>query len=106
MTDWSKTPFGRPMSDEALSEDLLKEAARKRWELTPADARFGCCQEAALGLSFYAPCNKAAIAIVGWRGRRDEPIRMCMNCLIHNVKNRGGEVIRYVEDWTAEEGNL
>lgn len=62
----------------------------------------GRCEEAALGFSFYAPCNQRAIAVVGWKGRSDKPIRMCAACLNHNVRNRGGEVLRYVEDWTTE----
>lgn len=51
------------------------------------------CEEAALGLPFYLPCNKPATFIVGWIGRRDAPIRMCDHCKDHNVRNRGGEVI-------------
>lgn len=66
-------------------------------------AKFACCEEAALGIPFYAPCNRPAIAVVGWKGRNDEPIRMCSNCLNHNVKNRGGEILRYVEDWLQDE---
>lgn len=62
----------------------------------------GLCEEAALGFSFYAPCNKPAVAIVGWKGRSDPAIRMCSMCLDHNIRNRGGQVIRYVEDWSAE----
>lgn len=72
----------------------------------PLKAKPGHCEEAALlppGFSAYIPCNKPAVAIIGWHRRPDDPIRMCMNCLIHNVKNRGGEVIRYVEDWSTEE---
>jgi hypothetical protein len=66
-------------------------------------AKPGCCEEAALGLPFYAPCNAPAVAIVGWIGRSDAPIRMCQMCLNHNVHNRGGEVIRHVYDWLGEE---
>lgn len=65
-------------------------------------AKPACCEEAAIGVPFYAPCNQPAIAVVGWKGRSDAPIRMCAACLNHNVKNRGGEVLRYVEDWTKE----
>lgn len=67
-------------------------------------AKFACCEEAAL-LPFpgYIPCNKPAVALVGWKGRSDDPIRMCSMCLDHNIRNRGGEVIRYVEDWSTEE---
>lgn len=60
-------------------------------------AKPGCCEEAAIlpsGLDFYAPCNKPAVSIVGWKGRSDTPIRMCFACTDHNVRNRGGEIIR------------
>jgi hypothetical protein len=66
-------------------------------------AEFGRCEEAVIGFTFYAPCNHPAVAVVGWRGRSDPAIRMCAMCLDHNVKNRGGEVIRYVANWDAEE---
>lgn len=64
---------------------------------SPADAKPGCCQEAALGVPFYLPCNKPATQVVGWKGRRDEPIRMCAACADHNVRNRGGEKISDIE---------
>ncbi len=64
------------------------------WPLTPADAKPGCCQEAALGVPFYAPCNKPAMSIVGWKGRSEPAIRMCEACTYHNVRNRGGEIVR------------
>ena len=51
-----------------------------------------CCEECALGVSTYIPCNKPAAYIVGWKGRSDPPIRMCEACADHNVKNRGGEI--------------
>ncbi len=38
----------------------------------------------------YFPCNKPAEFIVGWRGRPDTPIRMCLGCADHNVRNRSG----------------
>jgi hypothetical protein len=63
------------------------------WPLTPDDAKPGCCQEAALGVPFYAPCNRPAINVVGWKGRSDAPIRMCAMCTDHNVRHRGGEII-------------
>lgn len=54
-----------------------------------------CCEEAALSSqAFYIPCNEPAVNIVGWKGRRDTPIRMCEMCTDHNVRNRGGEIIR------------
>lgn len=65
-------------------------------------AKPGCCEEAAIGVPFYAPCNQPAVAIVGWKGRSDKPIRMCSLCVGHNVVNRGGEVIRLVADWSKE----
>lgn len=66
-------------------------------------ASFASCEEAVLGMPGYFPCNKPAIAVVGWRNRSDAPIRMCMGCLNHNVTNRGGQIIRYVEDWNRDE---
>ena len=64
------------------------------WPLTPDGAKPGCCQEAALGVPFYAPCNQPAVNIVGWKGRSEPPIRMCEACTYHNVRNRGGEIVR------------
>lgn len=53
------------------------------------------CQEAALGFpGSYIPCNQPAVSIVGWKGRSDAPIRMCFGCKDHNIRNRGGEVVR------------
>lgn len=60
------------------------------------------CEEAALmpaGVTKYFPCNRPAVSIVGWKGREDSPIRMCSGCADHNVKNRGGEILR---PFTAE----
>lgn len=65
---------------------------------TVHDAKDGCCQEAALGLPFYAPCNKPAVAIVGWKGRTEPPLRMCKACTDHNVKKRSGVVIETLEE--------
>jgi hypothetical protein len=49
------------------------------------------CEEASmLSTSCYIPCNRPAVAIVGWRGRSDPPIRMCEMCEDHNLRNRGG----------------
>ena len=60
-----------------------------------------CCEEAALvPFDAYIPCNKPAVAIVGWKGRRDKPIRMCEQCEWHNVRNRGGY---RVQAYDAEE---
>lgn len=54
-----------------------------------------CCEEAALhSHTTYIPCNKHAVNIVGWKGRSDAPIRMCEFCTDHNVRNRGGEIIK------------
>lgn len=60
-----------------------------------------CCEEAALGLPFYAPCNRPAVNIVGWKGRTETPIRMCEMCTDHNVRNRGGEIVRPYTDGPA-----
>ncbi len=53
-----------------------------------------CCEEAALGIPFYTPCNKPATNVVAWKGRSDPAIRMCDFCTNHNVHNRGGYVVR------------
>ncbi len=67
---------------------------------TEVRADFGMCEESAIGgPPFYCPCNKPAVALLKWRGRSDAPIRGCASCLDHNGKNRGGEVVRYVDDW-------
>lgn len=51
----------------------------------------GRCEEASvLSTSSYIPCNAPAVAIVGWKGRSDTPIRMCDQCEWHNIRNRGG----------------
>lgn len=71
----------------------------------PVKAEFGCCEEAALGIPFYLPCNKSAVAVLRWRGRSDPAIRVCSACLDHNVRNRGGEILRYVDDWVLDEAN-
>lgn len=57
-------------------------------------ANQGCCEEAAMGQPGYIPCNRPAVNIVGWKGRDDKPIPMCEMCTDHNVRNRGGEIIR------------
>ena len=66
-------------------------------------AKANCCEECAMGLGFsaYIPCNKPAVNIVGWKGRDDTPIRMCFACTDHNVRNRGGEIIRPYEAETT-----
>lgn len=58
-------------------------------------AKDHCCEEASMmSHSFYIPCNKPAAHIVGWKGRSDTPIRMCDACTHHNVRNRGGEIVK------------
>lgn len=52
-------------------------------------AKPGGCEEAALGIPFYAACNKPAVVMVGWPRRREGPYRMCQECAWHNTKNRG-----------------
>lgn len=51
------------------------------------------CQEASqLSVRNYIPCYKPAVAIV----RHDKDGRsyyMCLGCMDHNVRNRGGELI-------------
>ena len=56
-------------------------------------AKPDCCEECAMGVPIYLPCNKPAENIVGWKGRSDTPIRMCFGCTDHNVRNRGGYVV-------------
>ena len=57
----------------------------------PLKAKPHCCEEAStMSGKFYIPCNRPAVAIVGWKGRSEAPIRMCDQCEFHNVKNRGG----------------
>lgn len=61
-------------------------------------AKDGCCEEASTqSRDFYIPCNNPAINIVGWKGRSDTPIRMCVMCTDHNVKNRNGEIISFID---------
>jgi hypothetical protein len=69
----------------------------------PIPASFGCCEEAALNMPGYFPCNRPAVAVLRWHRRTDPEIRVCSACLNHNVKNRGGEVVRYVEDWANDD---
>ena len=68
----------------------LSELARSLDPPEPLEAAFGKCQEAALGVPFYLPCNKIAVAVLRWRGRSDPDIRVCPGCLNHNVKNQIG----------------
>ena len=57
-------------------------------------AKEGCCEECVMRMPFYAPCNKPAINIVGWKHRPNEgPYRMCEMCTDHNVKNRGAMIV-------------
>jgi hypothetical protein len=56
-------------------------------------AKPGRCEEAALGLPFYAPCNQPAEYILRWKGRTDPEIRVCAACADHNVRMRGGEIV-------------
>lgn len=61
-------------------------------------AKEGCCEEASIhSKEFYIPCNNPAINIVGWKARSDTPIRMCAMCTDHNVKNRSGEIISFID---------
>jgi len=57
------------------------------------------CEEAApLSREFYIPCNATAVAVVGWKGRDERPIRMCGACEWHNIKNRGGYRVKAYEE--------
>ena len=61
-------------------------------------AKPDCCEEASMfSHHFYIPCNQPAAYVIGWKGRSDTPIRMCEMCADHNVRNRGGELIRAYE---------
>ena len=66
----------------------------------PLKAKEHCCEEASLAShTTYIPCNNPAVSIVGWKGRSDAPIRMCVACADHNIKNRGGE---YIQPYTSK----
>lgn len=68
----------------------------------PLKAKEHCCEEAStLSNQFYIPCNNPAVSIVGWKGRNDKPIRMCVACADHNIKNRGG---KYIGPYTERYG--
>jgi hypothetical protein len=61
-------------------------------------ARPGCCEEA-IGLPTYIPCNRPATDVIDWRPRADAAIRVCRDCMDHNVRNRGAtRVGPYVAD--------
>ena len=57
------------------------------------EAKPGCCEEAALGMPLYVPCNKPARYMVGWLHRKEGPYRMCEMCAYHNVRNRGATAL-------------
>jgi hypothetical protein len=51
------------------------------------------CQEAnSLSVDRYIPCATPAVAIVYHRKDR-RGYYMCMNCTVHNLKNRGGYLV-------------
>jgi hypothetical protein len=57
-------------------------------------AKAGCCEEASVAShSFYIPCNKPAITMVGWPARKEGPYRMCEMCADHNTRNRGAVIL-------------
>lgn len=57
-----------------------------------------CCEEASMhSHNYYIPCNAHAVNLVGWKGRNDAPIKMCFACTDHNVRNRGGEIIKSLD---------
>ena len=65
-------------------------------EPIPAGLR---CQEASvLSRDSYIPCNGPAVAIVHHRKDR-RSYYMCAGCTDHNLRNRGGELVRIKEDW-------
>lgn len=51
------------------------------------------CEEAALGIPFYAPCDALAVYVIRWKGRSDPAIRVCAACADHNVRHRGAEIV-------------
>lgn len=59
----------------------------------------GCCEEAAMGFSFYMPCNRPATHVIGWKGRTEPAIRMCWMCADHNIRNRSGELVEGENLW-------
>lgn len=70
------------------------------WPSQQLIAKEHCCEEAStLSHNFYIPCNNPAVSVIGWKGRFDKPIRMCVSCADHNIRNRGGE---YIEPYTAK----
>ena len=54
----------------------------------PIEAKPGGCEEAAIGMPGYIPCNKPATKMIGWPGR-EGPYRMCDGCAHRNTRNRG-----------------
>lgn len=72
------------------------ESLEKEWPTQQASPN--CCEEASTqSRASYIPCNAPAINLVGWVGRTQAPIRMCAACTDHNVRNRGGEIIKCLE---------
>lgn len=72
-------------------------------ETTQLRANDDCCEEAStLSHKFYVPCNQPAVNIVGWQGRNDTPLRMCAMCTDHNIKNRGGVIIKFLNKSATE----
>jgi hypothetical protein len=74
-------------SDEDAMAGALK--AREGWQI----AKAGCCEEAAIGMPGYFPCNKPAVHMVGWPARKEGPYRMCAMCADHNVRHRGAVIV-------------
>lgn len=59
--------------------------------MTELVANPDCCQEASsLSGSFYIPCNRPAMAVIGWPKQEGSPsIRVCPMCEYHNLRNHG-----------------
>jgi hypothetical protein len=89
---YATTGFGR--NDLRRREITKTPRWSNRMALMELKANDHCCQEASIfSGAAYIPCNAPATSIVGWKGRPDDPIRMCDACARHNIRNRGGELI-------------
>ena len=77
---------------------------RKKTQPAELKAGEGRCQEAStLSGERYIPCNAPAVALVGWKGRDEKPIRMCAMCEYHNIKNRNGYRVSAIEGAPADQ---
>lgn len=93
MTEWGKDVWPSGFENNGWYDKAANVSQQPNLK-----AKEGCCEEASTqSRDFYIPCNNPAINMVGWKGRSDAPIRMCAMCTNHNVKNRGGEIISFID---------